>query len=62
MGKIISSKQAAELLGTSERRVQQLAEELGVERFGRQFLLTEKDLKKMQARKTQRGPQKGERK
>lgn len=44
------------MLGTSERRVQQLAEELELPRLGRQFVITEKDVKKMAARKTQRGP------
>jgi hypothetical protein len=53
---ILSSKQAAEMLGTSERRIQQLAEELGLPRLGRQFVITEKDIKRMAARKTQRGP------
>lgn len=56
MSNLISSKQAAEMLGTSERRVQQLAEELELPRLGRQFVITEKDVKKMAARKTQRGP------
>lgn len=56
MPNIISSKTAAEMLGTSERRVQQLAEELGLPRLGRQFVITEKDIKKMAARKKKRGP------
>ncbi|HXG94120.1 MAG TPA: helix-turn-helix domain-containing protein [Blastocatellia bacterium] len=54
----ITTAEAAEMLGTSERRVRQLAEELGVEKFGKQYLITDKDLKRMQARKTQRGPEK----
>lgn len=56
MANIISTATAAEMLGTSERRVRQLAAELGVEQFGGVYLITEKHLQKMQARKTQRGP------
>lgn len=62
MSKLLTTKEAAETLGTSERRVQQLAEELGLPRLGRQFVITDKDVKKMAARKTQRGPQKGAKK
>jgi hypothetical protein len=56
MSKIITTQIAAEMLGTSERRVRQLAGELGIEKFGKQYLITERHLKQMQARKTQRGP------
>lgn len=62
MNKIISTATAAEMLGTSERRVRQLATEFGVQQISSIFLITEKDLKKMQARKTQRGPVKKEKK
>jgi len=58
MSSIITTAQAAEKLGTSERRVRQLAAELGVEQIGGVYLITEKHLQKMQARKTQRGPAK----
>lgn len=53
----ITTAEAAAMLGTSERRVRQLANEMGIEKFGNQYLITEKHLKKMQARKTQRGPE-----
>lgn len=60
---IITTERAAEMLSTpdapvSVRRVQQLAKELNLPRIGRQFLITDRDVKKMAARKTQRGPEK----
>lgn len=62
MSKFITTKDAAATLGTTERRVQQLAEELGLPRLGRQFLITERDVKRMSARKTQPGPKKQKKK
>lgn len=64
---IISTEDAAKMLSTpdaqvSVRRVQQLAKEMGLPQLGRVFLITEKDVKKMAARKTQRGPMKGAKK
>jgi hypothetical protein len=60
--KLISTATAAETLGTSERRVRQLAAELGVNQVGGVYLITERHLAKMQTRKTQRGPVKKEKK
>ncbi len=62
MSKILSTKEAAELLDVDVRRVQQLAEDLGLRRFGRQFVITDKDVKKMATRKTKRGREKGAKK
>jgi hypothetical protein len=64
---IITSEVAAQMLSTpdtpvSVRRVQQLAKELNLPRLGRQFVITDKDVRKMAARKTQRGPEKGAKK
>lgn len=64
---IISTEDAAKMLSTpdvpvSVRRVQQLAKELHLPRLGRQFVITDKDVKKMAARKTQPGPVKGAKK
>jgi hypothetical protein len=62
MSKLITTKEAAASLGTSERRVQQLATELGLgQRIpgGRGVMLfSDADVKKMGTRKTQRGPMK----
>lgn len=58
MAKPITSAEAARILGTTERRVRQLASEMGIEKFGNQYLITEKHLKGMQSRKTRRGPEK----
>lgn len=64
---IITTELAAEMLSTPDkpvtvRRVQQLAKELDLPRLGRQFVITERDVKRMAARKTQRGPTKKEKK
>lgn len=63
MSKIISTEDAAKMLSTpdapvSVRRIQQLAKEMGLPQHGRVFLITEKDIRKMAARKTRRGPEK----
>lgn len=62
MSKILSTKEAAALLDVDVRRVQQLAEDLGLPRLGRQFVITDKDVKKMAARKTKRGREKAAKK
>ncbi len=60
MNNLLTTKEAAATLDTSERRVQQLASELGLGTRipgGRGVLVfSPADLKKMAARKTQRGP------
>jgi hypothetical protein len=57
VSRLIPTKEAAETLGTSERRVQQLATELNLEpqKFGRMLFFSTADLKKMQARNTKVG-------
>lgn len=54
--KINTSESVADALGITVKRVQQLAKEMGLPRLGRQFVITDSDVKKMAARKTQRGP------
>lgn len=56
--RIKTTQEVADALGITVKRVQQLAEEMGLPRLGRQFVITEKDEQKMAARKTQRGPTK----
>jgi hypothetical protein len=54
--KINTTESVADALGITVKRVQQLAKEMKLRRLGRQFVITEKDVKKMASRKTQRGP------
>lgn len=56
MSKLLTTREAADALGISTERVRQLAKALNLPTLGRQFVITEKDVKKMAARKTQRGP------
>lgn len=63
MTKIITTEQVAAMLSTpgkavTVRRVQQLAKEMNLPRLGRMFLITERDVREMRARKTKRGPAK----
>jgi hypothetical protein len=58
MSKILTTQEAADTLGISTERVRQLAKELDLPRLNRSPIITEKDIKKMAARKTQRGPEK----
>jgi hypothetical protein len=58
----LTTEETALRLGVSTRRARQLAEELKLPRFGRQFVITEKDIRRMAARKTQRGPARKEKK
>lgn len=62
MSNLLTTQQAADALGISTERVRQLAKELDLPQLGRQFVITERDVKKMAARKTQRGPLKGAKK
>ncbi|HEX7313312.1 MAG TPA: helix-turn-helix domain-containing protein [Pyrinomonadaceae bacterium] len=62
MSNLLTTQQAADALGISTERVRQLAKALDLPTLGRQFVITEKDVKKMAARKTQRGPVKGAKK
>jgi hypothetical protein len=59
VSKLFTTQEAADALGISTERVRQLAKELDLPRLNRSPVITEKDLKKMAARKTQRGPVKG---
>lgn len=58
MSKLFTTQEAADTLGITTERVRQLAKELDLPRLSRQFVITEKDVKKMATRKTQRGPEK----
>lgn len=60
MEKIITTEVAADALGISVRRVRQLIKDLRIEpqMIGKAIILSPADLKKMQTRKTQRGPAK----
>lgn len=55
MAEPITTKRAAELLNISVSRVQQLARELDLPQFGKAFVITERDINQMRARKTKRG-------
>lgn len=55
----------AERLGTSTRRVQQLIKELEIEPvqiIGKTQIISDADVKRLEKRKTQRGPAKGAKK
>lgn len=57
--KINTPANVAEKLGTSVRRVQQLIKELGIEpvaTIGKTQILSDADVKRLEKRKTQRGP------
>lgn len=58
MSKLLTTREAADALGITTERVRQIAKELDLPRLSRQFVITDKDVKKMAARKTQRGPEK----
>jgi hypothetical protein len=62
MAKWIATTQAiAAKLGTSTRRVQQLIKELGIEpiqTIGKSQILSDADVRRLEKRKTQRGPTK----
>lgn len=62
MARNLTTEEAAAELKTSVRRAQQLAGELKLPRFGRQFLITEEDIKRMAARNTTLGRPKKEKK
>lgn len=57
----LTTAEVAASLNITERRVRQLAAELGIEpeRIGKALFWTPADVKQMSKRKTQRGPQKG---
>lgn len=57
----LTTAEVAALLNITERRVRQLATELGIqpERIGTALFWTPADVKQMSKRKTQRGPVKG---
>jgi hypothetical protein len=57
----ITTAEAAAALNITERRVRQLAAELGIEpeRIGKAIFFSPADIKLMKKRKTQRGPTKG---
>lgn len=48
--RLYSSADAAAMLGVSDARVRQLCKALGIQRHGRDWLLTEDDLTRMRAR------------
>lgn len=52
-----TTKEAAEALGVTEQRVRQLVIELGleVERFRNVIIISKRDFRKMEARKTKAG-------
>ena len=58
--KILSTAEAAELLGVSPRRIRALikADKLPAEKFGTAYMINEKDLAKVKVRTTGR-PKKG---
>ena len=58
--KLITVKEAAEILGVSRRRVQVLIQQgrLPAEKFGYMWMIRESDLQKVKDRKTGRPPQK----
>lgn len=57
MSKIITPEIAAEMLGVSERRVQQLIKELNIEpqRIGKTAILSDADMRLLAKRKTTPG-------
>jgi hypothetical protein len=59
VSKLHTTQEAADALGITVERVRQLAKALDLRTLGRQFVITDKDIKKMAARKTQPGPAKG---
>ncbi|HEY0545279.1 MAG TPA: hypothetical protein VGC91_07895 [Pyrinomonadaceae bacterium] len=64
MAQIITTEVAAEMLGVTPQRVRQIARELGLEpqQIGKALIFSSADIKKMQTRKTSRGPAKPEQK
>lgn len=61
MPELITTAEAAAALNVTERRVRQLAQELEPEpkRLGRQYVFTPAQIRAMEKRKTQRGPERG---
>jgi hypothetical protein len=57
----LTTTEAAAALKVTERRVRQLAAELGIEpeRIGKALFWTPQQVKQMTKRKTRRGPEKG---
>ena len=59
--KINTTKSVAGALGITPQRVRQLVKELGIglQMVGKAMILSDADVKKLEKRKTQRGPTKG---
>lgn len=62
--KINTTETVANALGLTPQRVRQLVRELNIEptRIGKAIVLSDADVKKLERRKTQRGPAKQEKK
>lgn len=61
MNNLLTTAVVAQRLGTSVRRVQQLIKELNIKpvfKIGKVQILSSEDFRKLEKRKTQRGPEK----